>query len=71
MKKVAFITGQDGTYRAGLLLTKGYEVQGISRRASSFITDLAYPGWRHKTLLRRGIKLALTDFLTQRQDSMV
>ena len=30
------ITGQDGSYLAELLLTKGYEVHGIVRRASSF-----------------------------------
>ena len=32
------ITGQDGSYLAELLLEKGYEVHGIKRRASSFIT---------------------------------
>ncbi len=30
------ITGQDGSYLAELLLSKGYEVHGIVRRASSF-----------------------------------
>jgi GDPmannose 4,6-dehydratase len=40
MKKalVTGITGQDGSYLAELLLTKGYEVHGIIRRASSFNT---------------------------------
>ena len=33
------ITGQDGSYLAEFLLEKGYEVHGIIRRASSFITD--------------------------------
>jgi len=33
------ITGQDGSYLAELLLSKGYEVHGIKRRASSFNTD--------------------------------
>ncbi len=33
------ITGQDGSYLAELLLTKGYEVHGIKRRASSFNTQ--------------------------------
>ena len=33
------ITGQDGSYLAELLLTKGYEVHGIKRRSSSFNTD--------------------------------
>jgi GDPmannose 4,6-dehydratase len=32
------ITGQDGSYLAELLLSKGYEVHGIVRRASSFNT---------------------------------
>jgi len=41
MKKKALITGitgQDGSYLAELLLSKGYEVHGIIRRASSFNT---------------------------------
>ena len=33
------ITGQDGSYLAEFLLTKGYEVHGIKRRASSFNTQ--------------------------------
>ena len=33
------ITGQDGSYLAELLLEKGYEVNGIIRRASTFNTD--------------------------------
>jgi GDPmannose 4,6-dehydratase len=33
------ITGQDGAYLAEFLLTKGYAVHGIKRRASSFNTD--------------------------------
>jgi len=33
------ITGQDGSYLAKLLLSKGYQVHGIKRRASSFNTD--------------------------------
>ena len=32
------ITGQDGSYMAELLLSKGYEVHGIIRRASTFNT---------------------------------
>jgi len=42
MKKKALITGitgQDGAYLAELLLSKGYEVHGIKRRASLFNTD--------------------------------
>ena len=33
------ITGQDGSYLAELLLSKGYEVHGIIRRSSTFNTD--------------------------------
>jgi len=33
------ITGQDGAYLAELLLTKGYDVHGVKRRASSFNTQ--------------------------------
>jgi GDPmannose 4,6-dehydratase len=33
------ITGQDGSYLAELLLSKGYEVYGIVRRSSSFNTE--------------------------------
>ena len=40
-KKVALITGitgQDGSYLAEFLLSKGYEVHGVLRRSSSFNT---------------------------------
>ena len=33
------ITGQDGSYLAELLLSKGYKVHGLIRRASTFNTD--------------------------------
>lgn len=33
------VTGQDGSYLAELLLSKGYEVHGIKRRSSSFNTQ--------------------------------
>ena len=42
MNKVAIITGitgQDGSYLAQLLLSKGYIVHGIKRRSSSFNTE--------------------------------
>src|SRR5512132_2065655 len=42
MPPVAFvtgITGQDGSYLTELLLSKGYEVHGLMRRASTFNTD--------------------------------
>ncbi len=41
-KNIAFITGitgQDGSYLAELLLSKGYEVHGLIRRSSSFNTS--------------------------------
>ena len=36
---ISGITGQDGSYLAELLLSKGYEVHGIIRRASTFNTS--------------------------------
>lgn len=41
MKKalITGVTGQDGSYLAELLLSKGYEVHGIKRRSSLFNTD--------------------------------
>ena len=41
MKKalITGITGQDGSYLAELLLSKGYEVHGIKRRSSIIKTD--------------------------------
>ena len=36
---ISGVTGQDGAYLAELLLSKGYVVHGIKRRASSFNTD--------------------------------
>ena len=41
-RKVAFVTGvtgQDGSYLAELLLSKGYEVHGLIRRSSTFNTS--------------------------------
>ena len=41
-RRVAFvtgITGQDGSYLAELLLTRGYKVHGVMRRSSTFNTD--------------------------------
>src|SRR5213076_3094840 len=35
---ISGVTGQDGSYLAELLLSKGYEVHGIIRRSSSFNT---------------------------------
>ena len=41
MKKalITGITGQDGSYLAEFLLTKGYEVHGIKRRSSLLNTE--------------------------------
>src|ERR1035441_95157 len=41
MKKalITGCTGQDGSYLSEFLLSKGYEVHGLKRRASSFNTD--------------------------------
>ena len=57
MAKTAFITGitgQDGSYLAEYLLSKGYEVHGFVRRSSSFnrhrITDLFDVDARHTHL---------------------
>jgi GDPmannose 4,6-dehydratase len=36
---VTGVTGQDGSYLAELLLSKGYEVHGVKRRSSLFNTD--------------------------------
>jgi GDPmannose 4,6-dehydratase len=45
MKKalITGVTGQDGSYLAELLLSKGYEVTGIVRRSSSFNTERLDP----------------------------
>ena len=50
MKKalITGLTGQDGSYLAEFLLTKGYEVHGVKRRSSSFNTgrlDSIYADW--------------------------
>ncbi|WVR05444.1 GDP-mannose 4,6-dehydratase [Kwoniella sp. DSM 27419] len=48
-RKVAFvtgITGQDGSYLAELLLSKGYIVHGLIRRSSSFNTSRLQHLWR-------------------------
>ena len=52
MSKVALITGitgQDGSYLAELLLTKGYEVHGIVRRVA--LEDNAHRVWRIRNIL--------------------
>jgi GDPmannose 4,6-dehydratase len=56
MKKaiITGITGQDGSYLADLLLSKGYEVHGIIRRASTFNTERIEHQYQdpHETNLR-------------------
>ena len=53
---VTGITGQDGSYLAELLLSKGYEVHGLIRRSSSFnlarIEHLRADGQGHDARLR-------------------
>src|SRR5258708_3487237 len=51
MKRIALITGitgQDGSYLAELLLSKGYEVHGMVRRAAA--EDPAHRLWRIRHL---------------------
>ncbi len=59
------ITGQDGSYLAELLLSKGYEVHGIRRRSSSFNTsriDHLISDFRHDKGARLFLQYAaLTD----------
>ena len=53
MKKVALITGitgQDGSYLAELLLSKGYEVHGIVRRVA--LEDETHRLWRLREILK-------------------
>jgi GDPmannose 4,6-dehydratase len=60
MKKTALITGitgQDGSFLAELLLSKGYEVHGIIRRTSVFTTDRIdhlFPDDAHRMTLHYG-----------------
>ena len=54
MSKVALITGitgQDGSYLAELLLSKGYKVHGIVRRVA--LEDETHRLWRIKHLLNK------------------
>ena len=53
MSKVALITGitgQDGSYLAELLLSKGYEVHGIVRRVA--LEDEMHRLWRIRKILK-------------------
>ena len=59
MKKalITGITGQDGSYLAEFLLSKGYEVHGIIRRASTFNTSRIDHIYKDPHI--RGVKLHL------------
>ena len=67
MKKaiITGITGQDGSYLAEFLLTKGYEVHGIMRRASYFNTSriehLYFEEWIKDMQQKRSIELHYGD----------
>lgn len=55
------ITGQDGSYLAELLLSKGYEVHGIKRRASSFNTSRIDHIYEDPHRQNQGLKLYYGD----------
>ena len=57
------ITGQDGSYLAELLLSKGYEVHGIIRRSSSFNTSRIDHIYRDRHEVRFYILLPIAKFL--------
>ncbi len=68
MKRVALITGvtgQDGSYLAELLISKGYEVHGTLRRSSSFntgrIEHLYFDEWVRDMKLERSLDLHYAD----------
>jgi len=55
------ITGQDGSYLAELLLSKGYEVHGLIRRASTFNTARLDHIYSDPHLARTSLKLHYGD----------
>ncbi len=55
------ITGQDGSYLAELLLSKGYEVHGIIRRASTFNTGRLEPIYSDPHSNQTSLKLHYGD----------
>jgi GDPmannose 4,6-dehydratase len=63
MKKalITGITGQDGSYLAELLLSKGYEVHGIVRRASTFNTGRLDPIYEDPQSLKSRLHLHYGD----------
>lgn len=64
MKKALMtgITGQDGSYLAGFLLDRGYEVFGLIRRSSTFNT------WPHRPPLQRPPRKPETQTHLRRSD---
>jgi GDPmannose 4,6-dehydratase len=64
MAKKAFITGitgQDGSYLAELLISKGYEVHGMIRRSSSFNTARLDHLYADPHAKKMGVKLVYGD----------
>lgn len=55
------ITGQDGSYLAELLLSKGYEVHGIIRRASTFNTGRLDPIYEDPHAAKKRLHLHYGD----------
>jgi GDPmannose 4,6-dehydratase len=55
------ITGQDGSYLAEFLLSKGYEVHGIKRRSSTFNTERVDPIYEDLHEGHRGFVLHYGD----------
>ncbi len=55
------ITGQDGSYLAELLLSKGYEVHGLIRRSSSFNTERINHIYQDPHVARPRLKLHYGD----------
>jgi GDPmannose 4,6-dehydratase len=63
MKKalITGITGQDGSYLAEFLISKGYEVHGIQRRASLFNTERLDHIYENEKNLKPNLKLHYGD----------
>ena len=57
------ITGQDGSYLAELLLSKGYQVHGIIRRASSFNTHRIDHLYNNPEIMNRRLFLHYGDLI--------
>jgi GDPmannose 4,6-dehydratase len=55
------ITGQDGSYLAELLLSKGYEVYGVIRRSSSFNTERLDPIYQDPHVADYKLRLVYGD----------